>query len=67
MSEETLKKATEPFYMADKSRSGKSGGVGLGLPLCIEIAKIHNAQIDITSKPGSGTTVFVRISAEAAS
>ena len=59
MKEETVKKATEPFYMADKSRSRRAGGVGLGLSLCIEIAKRHHAEIKIKSEPGFGTTVFI--------
>ncbi len=59
MDEETVIKVTEPFYMADKSRSRKAGGVGLGLSLCIEIAKKHNAQIKIKSKLGQGTTVLI--------
>lgn len=59
MDEETVRKVTKPFYMADKSRSRKAGGVGLGLSLCMEIAKKHNAQIKIKSKLGQGTTVFI--------
>ncbi len=59
MDEDTVIKVTEPFYMADKSRSRKAGGVGLGLSLCIEIAKKHDAQIKIESKLGQGTTVLI--------
>lgn len=50
---------TEPFYMVDKSRSKKNGGVGLGLALAEEIVKAHNARLEIESKYGSGTTVRV--------
>lgn len=57
MTEEELRHVTEPFYMADKSRSRKAGGAGLGLSLCAEIARRHNAQLTITSEKGKGTTV----------
>lgn len=57
MSEEEVRRATEAFWMADKSRSRKEGGAGLGLSLCQEIVKLHNATMTITSEPGKGTTV----------
>ena len=61
MTKEVLKKVTEPFYMADKSRSRKAGGAGLGLSLCVEIAKRHNARITAKSRPGVGTAVYVTV------
>ncbi|MBQ3100073.1 MAG: HAMP domain-containing histidine kinase [Clostridia bacterium] len=57
MSRDQIRRATEPFYMADKSRSRKAGGVGLGLALCAEIAEKHKARMVIQSKQGKGTTV----------
>ena len=59
MDAETVKKATEPFYMADKSRSRKKGSAGLGLALCARIAQIHGASLRISSKLGQGTTVYL--------
>lgn len=47
----------EPFYRVDKARSRSSGGVGLGLSLCREIARLHEAELVIKSAPGEGTTV----------
>ena len=61
MTKEVLKKVTEPFFMADKSRSRAAGGAGLGLSLCVEIAKRHNARLSAKSKPGVGTTVFITV------
>ena len=55
MSEEELKHITEPFYMADKSRSKAKGGVGLGLALTKEICDIHGAELKFSSKVGEGT------------
>lgn len=59
ISPEELNKITEPFYMVDKARSRKEGGAGLGLSLCMEIAKAHGADLLIESVPGKGTTVTV--------
>lgn len=61
MSSDQIKKVTEPFYMVDKSRSRKAGGAGLGLSLCVEVAKRHHAVLEIESEQGEGTTVFVYI------
>lgn len=61
ISDEDKKRVFEPFYMADKARSRKMGGAGLGLALCAEIAKKHNAEIDLESELGKGTLVSVRI------
>ena len=52
-------KILEPFYMVDKSRSKKAGGIGLGLSLCCQIAEIHGWKIHIESKEGEGTRVSV--------
>lgn len=57
MTQDQIRRATEPFYMVDKSRSRKAGGAGLGLALCAEIAKKHRARMVIQSKQGKGTTV----------
>ncbi|MEG1548504.1 MAG: HAMP domain-containing sensor histidine kinase [Clostridia bacterium] len=54
-----LTKLTQPFYMVDRSRAKREGGVGLGLALCEEIARLHGARLVIESAPGIGTTVSV--------
>ncbi|MFQ5560974.1 MAG: sensor histidine kinase [Nitrospinota bacterium] len=57
ISEEHLKKITEPFYRVDPSRQKKTGGYGLGLYLCRLIAEAHGGCLSIKSKEGEGTTV----------
>ncbi|HPY95121.1 MAG TPA: HAMP domain-containing sensor histidine kinase, partial [Clostridia bacterium] len=57
---EHLPRVKEPFYMADSSRSRAQGGAGLGLALCARIAELHQAQLQIDSEAGKGTTVQVR-------
>ncbi len=54
-----IDKITQPFYMVDKSRSRKAGGIGLGLALAEEIARLHGARLEFESIPGKGTTVKV--------
>ena len=54
---EEIPKITEAFYMVDKSRSKKAGGIGLGLALCTQIVKLHGAKMEIKSKPGVGTQI----------
>lgn len=57
--ENEIGKITQPFYMVDKSRSRKAGGIGLGLALAEEIARLHGAELKFESEPGKGTTVKV--------
>jgi len=58
---EELARITEPFYMVDKSRSKKQGGVGLGLALVQRIVDAHGAVLEFESTPGEGTLVRVRL------
>jgi len=57
MAEEQRSLIWEPFYRADPARSRSSGGVGLGLSLCREIARLHQANPEIQSQLGQGTMV----------
>ena len=56
-----IKKITQAFYMVDKVRSRASGGAGMGLALCVEIARLHRGNIRIDSKLGYGTMITVRM------
>ena len=55
--QEELARVTEPFYMVDRSRDKKHGGMGLGLALVKQIAGAHGAALSIDSVLGEGTTV----------
>ena len=59
MSPEQLAHIREPFYRADKARSRKDGGAGLGLALCDQIVQAYRAEMSFSSQPGEGTTVKV--------
>lgn len=54
-----ISQIVKPFYMLDKARSRKAGGAGLGLALCVEIARLHGAELKIQSAVGKGTMVQI--------
>ena len=51
-----IPRLTERFYRVDKSRSQKTGGTGLGLAIVKHVAVSHNAELNIDSKVGAGST-----------
>lgn len=59
MAKQELSKITDAFYMIDKSRARKQGGVGLGLAICKEILTLHGFDIRFDSTIGTGTTVTI--------
>ncbi|MDO5426183.1 MAG: HAMP domain-containing sensor histidine kinase [Eubacteriales bacterium] len=62
--QEEISRVTEAFYMVDKSRSKKAGGIGLGLALCVRIAQIHQGELSIESEVGKGTSVYITFAEE---
>lgn len=60
---EEVARVTEPFYTLDHSRSKKRGGMGLGLALVKQIARVHGATLSIDSVLEEGTTVRLIFSA----
>jgi two-component system phosphate regulon sensor histidine kinase PhoR len=57
--EESLSRIFERFYRVDKSRSQKAGGTGLGLAIVKHIAALFEAEIQVESEPGKGSTFTV--------
>jgi PAS domain S-box-containing protein len=51
--EESIPKLFEPYFTA------KRNGMGLGLPATLNILHAHNAQVDVTSVVGVGTTFSI--------
>ncbi len=54
--EEALPYIYDRFYVADKSRSKETGGLGLGLSIAKHVADTHNATIEVESQIDQGTT-----------
>ena len=49
----------ERFFRVDKSHSKKVNGTGLGLSIVKHLAKINNADIEVKSVPGEGSTFTI--------
>jgi signal transduction histidine kinase len=56
IAEEHLAHVFDRFYKADASRTGVSGGSGLGLSIVKAIVERHGGRVSVTSRPGR--TVF---------
>ena len=61
---EDRERVFERFYRVDKSHSKAIGGTGLGLSIVKHGAALHNAQLELDSAPGKGTTVRLRFPKE---
>ena len=59
IAEEHQERIFERFYRVDKSHSKAVGGTGLGLSIVKHAALIHNAKIELESRPDEGTTIRV--------
>ena len=58
--EEYRRNIFQPFFRVDKSRSRAYGGVGLGLSLVWEIARLHGGEVLVEKSTEEGTTMAVR-------
>jgi PAS domain S-box-containing protein len=56
----------QPFAQADTSTSRRFGGTGLGLSICRRLAELMGAEMGVSSVPGHGTTVWLRLPASTA-
>ena len=64
ISSEHLPRLTERFYRVDRSRSRETGGTGLGLAIVKHAIARHQAQLDVESKPGHGSSFTIRFPAK---
>jgi len=60
---EHTSRLTERFYRVDRSRSRATGGTGLGLAIVKHVLLRHQAELEISSIPGKGSTFSVHIPA----
>lgn len=60
VSGENIQRVFEPFF----STKPPGKGTGLGLALCNRVIQDHHGEISLTSEPGSGATVRIRLPAD---
>ena len=60
---EYVPRLTERFYRVDRSRSRATGGTGLGLAIVKHVLLRHQAELEIASERGKGSTFAVRLPA----
>ncbi len=58
---EHIPRITERFYRVDPKHSRMSGGTGLGLAIVKHVLRRHNSTLEISSKPGIGSTFYCDI------
>jgi len=58
-----IPRLTERFYRVDRGRSRDAGGTGLGLAIVKHSLSRHQAQLDIRSTPGLGSSFAARFPA----
>lgn len=56
---DVLARIQHPFGHPNAERTRRKSGSGLGLPLAIELVKLHGGRCDITSRVGEGTQVVI--------
>jgi two-component system, OmpR family, osmolarity sensor histidine kinase EnvZ len=51
----------QPFYRIEPSRSGSTGGAGLGLAIVQQLAQLHGWQLELGARPGGGLAAWLNI------
>lgn len=60
MTDEQIEVAMTRFGRSHGGRLYKSSGAGLGLPLSLDLVRLHGGRLDISSVVGRGTRVVIR-------
>ncbi|QIK36649.1 HAMP domain-containing protein [Caldichromatium japonicum] len=61
---ERIESMFEPFQRLESSRSPQTGGVGLGLAIVRELARVNGWQVRLEPRPGGGLVAWVEIPAK---
>ncbi len=63
MAEEDIPLALAPFQQVRSAYIRNESGTGLGLPLVINMSRLHGGEFILRSKPGAGTSAIIRLPA----
>ncbi len=59
--ESELKRALEPFYRVEESRSRETGGIGLGLAIAQSVVQSHGGELVLSNRPTEGLRASIRL------
>lgn len=59
--QEDWERVFERFYRVDRSRSRRTGGTGLGLPICREVLAVFRGTVRVAESSADGTVLEVRL------
>ncbi|NUS27949.1 MAG: HAMP domain-containing protein [Streptomyces sp.] len=58
---EDIPQVFDRFWRAEKSRSRRTGGSGLGLPIVRHLMAAHGGTVEVASEPGAGSVFTLRV------
>ena len=61
IAEDQYEEVFRPFYRVDTSRNVETGGVGLGLPIAMDIVHAHGGEIWLEKSAHGGLRVVIRV------
>ncbi len=61
MDEAEFEEVFKPFYRVDSSRNAATGGVGLGLPIALDIIQSHGGNVYLQKSPHGGVRAVIRL------
>lgn len=58
---EHLDRVTDPYYRIDASRNPATGGIGLGLSIVSDVARLHRGNLELRNRPEGGLSACLAL------